>query len=88
MGQCIATIDALASWHIDVPVRRPAPADFRPLALDVEQEDALIAEHPRIHQGSIAQKKLNVLETDKTEIGKASHYNHVSKPSTVLLVSR
>jgi hypothetical protein len=49
------------------------PAGFQPLALDVEQENAFVAECPRIHPESTAQEMLNALEPDMTEIGKANH---------------
>jgi hypothetical protein len=49
------------------------PADFQPLALDVEQENAFVAEFPRIHPKSIAEEMLTSLEPNTTEISKADH---------------
>ena len=49
------------------------PPNFRPLALDVGQEDAFVVEFSRIYLQLTVQEMLIVLETDRTASGKANH---------------
>jgi hypothetical protein len=72
-GQVAQTIGALAARQVDALAPAVVLADLQPLALDVDQENALVAEFPPNHPYSTAQEMLNALEPNTTEIGKVDH---------------
>jgi hypothetical protein len=73
VGRFSQTIGAIAPRQVDALAPAVVPADFQPLALDVEQKNAFVAEYSRIHPESTAQEMPDVREFDMTEIGKANH---------------